>query len=737
MKITTKKRLRQSAFLLVAGLALQASSSFAARCEYIVQSDWNTGFVAAIRITNDTSSPINNWSVNWAYSDGTTRTGGWNANVSGSNPYTATGVGWNNQINPGQSVEFGVQGNKGVANSPAARPIVNGSLCSSPTSNPSTSVSTTSIPSTSRSAISLPTTSRPSTSMPTTSSPSTSNPFISAPSTSSYSSVSTSRSVSSFSAGSTGSAGNSNSSFSSASSRPSSVSSVGSSSSKGVNHPPVARLTLTANGLTVRANALASTDEDADKLRYTIAFGSGSAFLYGDVWYTYKSPGTYPVTVSVDDGTSISETQEFITLTGAGSNKPPIAVLNVVRDNQRIIAYANTSYDAEKTGGLTYLWDFGEGQFSGSLQQSFYDCGLIRPATPVTLTVSDGELADTVQGSAALPCGAFQDTGGSAHFTYTVDGLNVKVDARTSYQARALDWDFGDTAQTSSSQTSSRGSGRLLESHTYAAAGTYNIKLTAYGDFGNGVKTIPVTVGNVLVSSSAFSSSVRSSSSASSVPNHYDAPRATSAPVIDGSADTVWERAAWAPIDVFWLGTQSNPSAQDYSGRYKALWDEDYLYLLFDVTDDRIYDGVRDALDRYWEDDTVELFIDENKNGGQHGYNTSAWAYHISTYGDVVDYTTSGPKLLNDHVTSRLVSNGSKHLWELRVRIYGEDYADWKTNTPLKLFSGKLMGFSACYIDNDGSPQRESMMGSVNTPGHKNNLGYQDASVFGSLRLVE
>jgi hypothetical protein len=47
------------------------------------------------------------------------------------------------------------------------------------------------------------------------------------------------------------------------------------------------------------------------------------------------------------------------------------------------------------------------------------------------------------------------------------------------------------------------------------------------------------------------------------------------------------------------------------------------------------------------------------------------------------------------------------------------------------------MGFSACYIDNDGSPQRESMMGSVNTQGHKNNQGYQDASVFGSLRLVE
>lgn len=699
----TRKLFRQSAFLLGAGLTLQASGSFAARCEYVIQSDWNTGFVAAIRITNDTSTPINGWSVNWAYTDGSTRTSGWNANISGSNPYTATGVGWNNQINPGQTVEFGVQGNKGVANSPAARPVVTGNVCSSPVSSPSTS-SRSSVPS-SRSSSSLP---------------------IDILSSSSYSSAS------SFSAGSSSSVRNSNSSFSSASSQPSSVSSIGSSSSKGVNHPPVARLTLAADGLTVRANALASTDEDGDKLKYSIGFGDGAAIGYGDAWHTYKTPGTYAVTLTVDDGTSSSEKQESVTLTGSGSNQPPIAVLNLVRDNQRIIAYANTSYDAES--GLSYLWDFGEGQFIGSTRQSFNDCNTTTSA-PVTLTVSDGQLADTVQGYAAFRCGVFQDTVGVANFTYTIDGLKVNVDARGSYQARSLDWNFGGAG---SGGSSSVGAGRLLESYTYAAPGTYNIQLTAHGDWGDGTKTIPVTVGTV-VSSSSSSSSIRSSSSSSvsSVPNHYDAPRATTAPVIDGSVDAVWDRASWTPIDVFWLGTQPNPSAQDYSGRYKALWDEDYLYLLLDITDDRIYDGVRDALDRYWEDDTVELFIDENKNGGQHGYNTSAWAYHISTYGDVVDYTTSGPKLLNDHVTSRLISNGSKHTWELRVRIYGEDYADWKTNTPLKLSSGKLMGFSACYIDNDGSPQRESMMGSVNTQGHKNNQGYLDASVFGSLRLVE
>jgi len=76
-------------------------------------------------------------------------------------------------------------------------------------------------------------------------------------------------------------------------------------------------------------------------------------------------------------------------------------------------------------------------------------------------------------------------------------------------------------------------------------------------------------------------------------------------------------------------------------------------------------------------------------------------------------------------------------MWEMSVRIYDASYADNAVNTPLVLTSGKLMGFSAAYIDNDGSSQRESMMGSVDTQGHINNLGYQDASVFGTMQLVD
>lgn len=730
MKISTIIN-RQSAAITGLGLlVLQSSSSYAARCEYIIQSEWNTGFVAAVRITNDTNTAINGWSVNWNYTDGSRRTGGWNANFSGNNPYTATGVGWNDRINPGQSIEFGLQGNKGVANSPAQRPGLGGATCANlPTSMSSSSkssASSSSLPPSSSS--SLPPSSRSSSSL-------SSRSIMSVSSSSIYWSLSSS-----------------------------SMSST--SSSLGPNTLPVADLQVTTTASTVYVDGRNSTDADGNPLAYSIDFGDGKTINYPFAWHSYLAPGDYTVTLTVSDGRDEVSTSQTINAQAATGNQPPIAMLTAPREYSSIVARATASFDPEGIP-LTYEWDFGDGAFMGTAYASVRDCApgdTIYRTRTVTLTVSDGELKDTRQVQAGGTCGIVFDVLPTPKFTYKVEGNQVFVDGRDSLGATGLSWNFGDSSPIATG---------VLASHVYTASGTYNIELNVSGpslfskrltqavvvDFASSSQSsrsfssssVPPSSSSRSSTSSLglpSSSSVRSSSSSlipssssasstSSNRNHYDARRAVTAPVIDGIADAVWEAATWAPIDVFWLGTQPNPTAQDYSGRYKALWDQDYLYLLFDITDDRIFDGTRNALDRYWEDDTVELFIDENRNGGQHGYNTSAWAYHISTYGDVVDYTTSGPKLLNDHIDMRLVSVGDKHLWEMRVRIYGEDYADWKTNVPLKLAAGKLMGFSAAYIDNDGSSQRESMMGSVDTQGHKNNQGYLDASVFGSMRLVE
>lgn len=108
----------------------RSSSSVAvtkASCSYQVQSQWNNGFTAAIRIKNNSAQAINNWDVQWQYADGSNVTNLWNAALSGSNPYSAKNLNWNAVIQPGQTVEFGFQGSKPAG--AATVPTVTGSIC--------------------------------------------------------------------------------------------------------------------------------------------------------------------------------------------------------------------------------------------------------------------------------------------------------------------------------------------------------------------------------------------------------------------------------------------------------------------------------------------------------------------------------------------------------------------------------------------------------------------------------
>ncbi len=108
--------------------SVASSSATAANCTYVVSNQWGTGFTAAIRIKNNRTTAINGWSVNWSYSDGSAVTGGWNATITGSNPYNAVNVGYNGTIQPGQTVEFGFQGTK-PSNLNASIPAVTGAAC--------------------------------------------------------------------------------------------------------------------------------------------------------------------------------------------------------------------------------------------------------------------------------------------------------------------------------------------------------------------------------------------------------------------------------------------------------------------------------------------------------------------------------------------------------------------------------------------------------------------------------
>ncbi len=118
--------------LAVVGFSLAASAfsvqAYAA-CQYTIASQWNNGFTATIRITNTGTTAINGWNINWQYTGVDRISNGWNSNLGGSNPYTASNLNWNSTIQPKQWIEFGVQGTKGAA--AAEIPVLRGTACDS------------------------------------------------------------------------------------------------------------------------------------------------------------------------------------------------------------------------------------------------------------------------------------------------------------------------------------------------------------------------------------------------------------------------------------------------------------------------------------------------------------------------------------------------------------------------------------------------------------------------------
>ena len=220
--------------------------------------------------------------------------------------------------------------------------------------------------------------------------------------------------------------------------------------------------------------------------------------------------------------------------------------------------------------------------------------------------------------------------------------------------------------------------------------------------------------------------------------NKYKAPKATIAPTIDGiGTDACWSSAPWYNVDQVWLG--ATPTAADFTEKFKVSWDANKLYVLAEVTDDVLNDNYTDPLVSYWEDDTWEIFIDENNSGGDHERNYNAFAYHFSRSLDAVDIGIDGnPHLLNSNVTVQRTANGNVYTWEASFDIYTDAFVLGANNNPkVVLTAGKIMGFAMAYCDNDGGTARQSFIGSETIAAVDKNVAYRDANVFGDLELVD
>ena len=247
---------------------------------------------------------------------------------------------------------------------------------------------------------------------------------------------------------------------------------------------------------------------------------------------------------------------------------------------------------------------------------------------------------------------------------------------------------------------------------------------------------------------------------------NYTAYRTTTPPVIDGIGnEECWKVANWALINQPFDGKATIPDSTDFYGRYKVAWDASRVYVLMEITDDKLIDNRINPKDNYWEDDCTEFFIDEDHTpqGHECGVDAfNAFAYHIAAVArdknnylngrilpfddpnainHVVDLgsdcNTANVLNFDDHVKVKITKNGNKYTWELEFKIFDKNYnQNSSLNTPVTLTPNKVMGFAIAYCDDD-SGARDNMIGTI--PNHNDYGGpypfYRFTNELGTLTL--
>jgi len=216
----------------------------------------------------------------------------------------------------------------------------------------------------------------------------------------------------------------------------------------------------------------------------------------------------------------------------------------------------------------------------------------------------------------------------------------------------------------------------------------------------------------------------------------------TNTPVsVDGQAtEACWETASWQAIDQVWIPYGANMKEGDFEGRFKVAWDEQYLYVLVEVRDDSLSDDDPNPLSNWWNDDCLEIFIDENRSKGDHERNCNAFAYHVSLFYDAIDLNASGQGVnyKNNLVVHMDTVGVHTYLWEFAIKIYS---AAFNLSNPeasrVMLTHNKNMGLAIAYCDNDETTTRENFIGSMYmTSSHANDM-YRNADFFGLMILVD
>ncbi|WP_440237560.1 glycosyl hydrolase family 8, partial [Cytophaga sp.] len=199
--------------------------------------------------------------------------------------------------------------------------------------------------------------------------------------------------------------------------------------------------------------------------------------------------------------------------------------------------------------------------------------------------------------------------------------------------------------------------------------------------------------GSRSITAIAYNSSSQTGTSSPVILNVYKAINQTStAPAIDGTVDAIWSSNNAGSLNNIISGTITN--AADLSGTFKALWDNTYIYLLVDVTDNTL---INDSGTNKYDDDNIEVFFDiGNTKATTVGSNYFQYMFrwNDATVTEANSKSTTG-------ITFAHVTKTGGYITEIRI--------PWSTvsNTPAV---NQLVGFDVEVDDDDDGGTRDGKM---------------------------
>jgi len=268
------------------------------------------------------------------------------------------------------------------------------------------------------------------------------------------------------------------------------------------NRAPMAAFTTSATDLTTSLNATSSSDPDGTIASYAWDFGDGSTGSGATASHSYTAGGTYNVTLTVTDNKGATNAVTH-PVTVIPPNVTPTAAFTSSASGVALSVDGSSSTDSDGTIA-SYAWNFGDGG-TGSGATATHTYGASGTYS-VMLTVTDnrgGTGVTTQPVTVTAP-----NVAPTASFTASASGLTASLDGSASSDPdgtiASYGWDFGD-ATTDTGGTAS---------HSYAAAGTYQVTLTVtdnQGAPGTVSKNVTVVAGATVYAADTFGRTTASS----------------------------------------------------------------------------------------------------------------------------------------------------------------------------------------------------------------------------------